>query len=89
MYYKVPLQKFMADMMRWYGLQVKNPECAPPVLISAQLCYREPVEKMLSVLRQHGVPTYRKDNTLTLCDPALRIRSGTAALQQTSIIPEK
>lgn len=78
-YDNVHLKNFVADMMVWYGLKIESLKCVPNTLISAQICYKAPVEEMLSVLEQNGIKVYRKGSMLTFCDPAINSKTARTA----------
>lgn len=69
-YSHVPMRDFVADIGRWYGLEIVNLDCVPAnAYISASLCYNAPIEKVLAMLKRSGIRFFRAGNKITFCEP--------------------
>ncbi len=69
-YRDAPLREFVADMSRWYGIQVKDIHCIPESMrVSATVCYRAPLDEALAVVNKAGLRVHRTNGMYSFCDP--------------------
>lgn len=69
-YHNMPMREFISEMGRWYGFRVERIECIPAHLrITVAVCRDTPLEDVLAVVHESGVPIYRVDGAYSFCKP--------------------
>lgn len=77
LYTNASMRDFVADIGRWYNLEIVNFSCIPASAhISVAMCYNTPIEQVLTIFGESGLKFYKVGKRITFCDPSLRALPG-------------